>query len=414
MFLLACTPGPRQAEEAHTDVTVVYQERCASCHGERRFGGYASPLLPETLTRKPDDSLVRAIREGLPATQMPAFETVVDDEMARRLVALLRSPAGRIEWTLDDAARSRIESPPAEGRIPASVRRENLTLVVERDAGRIVVLDGDSLRELDRFEVGRVHGGPKFDRALRRVVASTRDGTVVLYDLAQGRPVARIKVGANTRNVALSPDGSLVAVANQLPQSLFLLDGELKPRAVIALEGQPSGVYALPGEERFVVALRDVPRLVLIDYATLATEVVELPEPFEDFTFVPGRRRIVASSRGGSRLLLWDLETRSLAGELPTRGLPHLFSAAFFERAGAPHGAFLHEGEARLSIVNLATFRVVKEIPLRGAGFFARTHPGTPWIWVDTGTEAIQLVDKKTLALVARELVERPTAFSGR
>jgi hypothetical protein len=59
------------------------------------------------------------------------------------------------------------------------VLRENLTLVVERGTASVSVLDGDDLVELDRYPVGRIHGGLKFDRRFRKALASTRDGTVV-------------------------------------------------------------------------------------------------------------------------------------------------------------------------------------------------------------------------------------------
>ena len=42
--------------------------------------------------------------------------------------------------------------------------------------GNVAVLDGDTMRELDRFHVGMVHGGPKFDRAYRTVVESILPG----------------------------------------------------------------------------------------------------------------------------------------------------------------------------------------------------------------------------------------------
>lgn len=389
------------------DAMATYQERCAACHGERRYGGYAPPLLPDLLARRDDAALAAAIRDGLPATQMPAFRDLLDEATTARLVALLRTPVGPITWGKEDVSRSRAALSAGAGRIPPEIRRENLILVVERDAGRIVVLDGDSLRELDRFDVGRIHGGPKFDSALTKVVAATRDGTVVLYDLSRGRARARIKAAVNTRNLAISPAGDRIVVANQLPASLVVLDGELHPLVALPLEGQPSGVYALPGEDRFVLTLRDSPRMLFLSAGDLALRSVELPEPFEDFAFVPGTKRLVASSRGGRRLVLWDLERGAEAGSLATEGLPHLFSACFFDREGVPHAAFNHVGVARLSIVRLDRFELVKEISLRGAGFFARTHPGTPFLWVDTNTEAIQLVRKDTLEL-AGDVVPAP------
>lgn len=406
-LLLACL-GTTPALAAETRAGAAYQERCASCHGESRYGGYAPPLLPDLLASRDDAALGAVIRDGLPATQMPAFRDALDDATIAGLVALLRTPVGPIVWGKDEIARSRVELPPGADRMPPEVKRENTILVVERDAGRIAVLDGDSLRELDRFDAGKVHGGPKFDAAFTKFVATTRDGTVTLYDLSRGHPVARIKVAVNTRNLAISAAGDRIIVANQLPASLVVLDGALRPIATLPLDGQPSAVYALPGEDRFVLTLRDAPRMLFLSTRDLALRSVELPEPFEDFAFVPGTRRLVASSRGGNRLVLWDLEAGAEAGSLTTEGLPHLFSACFFERDGVQYAAFNHMGKPKLSIVRLDRFEVVKEIGLRGAGYFARTHPGTPFLWIDTNTEAMQLVRKDTLELVSQELVPAP------
>jgi len=386
----------------------LYAEHCASCHGEARYGGYAPPLIPNTLGRKRDADLLSAVLEGLPNTQMPGFSDRLSDEQALGLVALLRSPLGEIRWDADDIRESRREFPPGDATWPDAVRRENLTLVVERDTGSISVLDGDSLRELDRFEVGRIHGGLKFDRGLRVVMATTRDGTLVEYDLTRGAVRRTLKVAVNTRNLALSPDGGSVAVANQLPANVVLLNGSLEPQRVFPLEGQPSAVYAVPGEDRFVLTLRDVPRLESIRYPDGERRSVELPEAFEDFTFLPGTRRLLASSRGGRRLWLYDLEAERVLGTLETQGLPHLFSACFFEREGRPYAALNHLGLPHLSVLDLEDFRIVTTIPLVGAGYFVRTHPGTPYLWADTNTDEIQLVDKASLELVPRSLRPAP------
>lgn len=387
---------------------VLYRERCASCHGSSRYGGYGPPLIPSALRRKTDPQLLAVILEGRPNTQMPAFAEVLDEAEARSLVALMREPVGDIAWGVQDIRASRIDYEIELERIPPSVRRENLILVVERGTGSVSVLDGDSMRELDRYEVGRIHGGPKFDRAYRKVLVSTRDGTLAAYDLERGGLVTKVKVGVNTRNVAFSPNGDFAAVANQLPANLVVLDGDLAPLRSFPLPGQPSGVYQLPGENRFLLALRDAPRLYRIDYPELTLNSDEVPEPFEDFVFVPGRKQLLASSRGGQRLLLYDLGERKVLGELPTEGLPHLFSACFFTRDGALYAAVNHIGVPRLSLIAMDSFRIEKEISLRGSGYFVRTHPGTPYLWADTNTEEIQLIDKQSLELLERALVPEP------
>jgi hypothetical protein len=95
-------------------------------------------------------------------------------------------------------------------------------------------------------------------------------------------------------------------------------------------------------------------------------------------------------------------------GSVTTEGLPHLFAASFFERNGVLHAAFNHMGVPRLSIVDMERFEITKEIPLLGTGYFTRTHPGTPYLWIDSNTESIQLVDKRSLALVDGVLTPAP------
>ncbi len=387
------------------DAAAIYARNCATCHGARRYGGYAPPLIPEALGHKQDDALAAAILNGLTATQMPAFASQLGAADAKALVAFLRESAGEVHWTPSDIEASRIDEQPQRSALPAAVNREDLILVVERGSGSISVLDGDSFQELDRFEVGSVHGGIKFDRGLHRALAATRDGTLVDYDLDRGAVRARVKVGVNTRNIAVSDDGEFIAAANQLPQGLVVLDGRLRVLAALPLPGQPSAVYQVPGSSRFMLTLRDLPQLYFIDYPELKLRRVELPEPFEDFIFVPGTRRLVASSREGSQLTLYDFERNETLATLAAEGLPHLFSASFFSRDGTLHAAFNHMGVPRLSIIEMNRFEVVAQLPLLGAGYFTRTHAGTPYLWIDSNTEAIQLVDKQSLALVARTLI---------
>lgn len=397
-----------RAAEADGDAEALYAQHCASCHGSARYGGYSPPLIPRTLRRKSDEDLLNTILDGRPNTQMVGYRSVVDEPAARALVALMRREVEQVRWGPAEISASRVEFPPQERKIADSVARENVILVVERGSGSVSVLDGDSFHELDRYPVGRIHGGPKFDRALTRVYATTRDGTVVEYDLARGGLRTKAKVGVNTRNIAISPDGRFVAVANQLPPGLVILDDRLRPLASFPLSGQPSAVYRVPGEDRFVLSLRDAPRMISVGYPELSLRESDLPETFEDFMFVPGRLELLASSRSGKRILLYDLREGRVRAALATEGLPHLFSACFFEREGALHAALNHVGEPKLTLLDLDAFEVRAELPLAGAGYFARTHEGTPWIWIDTDTDRIQLVDKATLRLRSAPLIPAP------
>lgn len=383
----------------------IYQRYCAQCHGVLRYGGYAPPLIAATLKRRAPADLQKIIRDGLPQTQMPAFGPWLSAEQIDALASYVRAPAGLVSWTERDMMRSRISFATIAPARVLSSDRQGLVLVVERGTGSIVVLRGRDLRQVDKFSVGRIHGGPKFSQDHALVFAATRDGTLVKYDLLRGQVAVKVKVAVNTRNIAISGDGRWVAAANQLPQNLVVLDGGLRPLRIFPLGGKPSAVYLVPQGDRFLLSLRDIPQLMYLEMPSLTLRQVELPQPFEDFTFVPERNQILASSRGGKQILLYDIDTGRVVRQLPTTGLPHLFSTTFFVRQGKLYAALNHIGVPRLSIIDMDAFRLEKRFELVGAGYFVRTHPATPYLWVDTNTERIQLFDKESLTPIDRDLV---------
>src|SRR5690606_29360949 len=106
------------------------------------------------------------------------------------------------------------------------------------------------------------------------------DGWITKYDLWNLAVVAEVRAGINTRNVAVSPDGRHVAVANYLPNSLVLLDGDLNLiKTIPALDQQGkrssrvSAVYDATPRNSFVVALKDVPEVWEVSYDEKAEEI---------------------------------------------------------------------------------------------------------------------------------------------
>ena len=396
---LAGAPPPAVGAGADEAANLLFLQHCAQCHGVQRYGGYAPPLIPQSLQRRKDAELEQIILKGRPQTQMPAFAEVLRPEQVKQLLAHIRTPVPVVRWEMADIRASRQEPEPVAKAYTPPAHPGRVVLVVERGLGQVVVLDGDTMERLDTFPVGPIHGGPKFTDDYATVFSTTRDGTVVRYSMHSGQVEARVKVAVNTRNIAVSPDGAWVAAVNQLPANLVLLDGKLNPVAVVPLEGAPSAVYHLPGTQRFVLTLRNAPTMVMVEYPSMQVERRPLPLPFEDFTFVPGRAQALASARGGKQVLLYDLESGNVPYTLDTTGLPHLFSATYFKREGRLHAALNHIGVPTLSILDLDRHALVRQFTLKGAGYFVRTHPGTPWLWADTNTEALQLVDKATLTL---------------
>ena len=71
-------------------LTHLLEQDCGSCHGMTRKGGLGSPLLPEVLRERDDDTLVTIILDGIPGTPMPPWRPLMNAEEAQWLVDLLR------------------------------------------------------------------------------------------------------------------------------------------------------------------------------------------------------------------------------------------------------------------------------------------------------------------------------------
>jgi mono/diheme cytochrome c family protein len=99
---------------AAREATSLYQRHCASCHGADRLGGTGPALLPENLQRLRQSEAVSVIRDGRPATQMPAFGGVLGQEEIAAMTELIYRPLPALpDWSLAQIAASRVVLTPA-------------------------------------------------------------------------------------------------------------------------------------------------------------------------------------------------------------------------------------------------------------------------------------------------------------
>ncbi len=186
----------------------------------------------------------------------------------------------------------------------------NLFVVVETGDHHITVLDGDRFEPITRFPTRfALHGGPKFSPDGRFVHLMSRDGWVTRYDLWGLTPVAEVRAGINSRNIAISDDGRVIAVANYLPHTLVMLDAAtLEPLAVMTVDdafhkktSRVSAVYQAAPRKSFVVALKDLPEIWEVSYD---------PNPPRIFSglvhnYEPGMEEGLAQARSDSRSAGW-------------------------------------------------------------------------------------------------------------
>lgn len=422
---------------ADPDAKALFDTHCASCHAESRLGGTGPALIPETLGRLGGPKLEKVIAEGRAATQMAAFKDDLSAEEIAALAAYIGTSLAEVpRWSIEDVAASLDlnagYTPSDKPVFPGDPM--NITLVVESGDHHISVLDGDSFEVLDRFATPfAVHGGPKFSPDGRFVFVVSRDGWVQKYDIWSLQVVGQVRAGLNSRNVAMSGDGKWLAVANYLPQTLTILSTEdLSVQKVIDVTGpggkpsRVSAVYQAPPRESFVLALKDIPQVWEVFYGDnppvqgfqhdyRMEPPVTSDEPFpvrkiavsdimDDFFFDPDYVHLIGASRDGARGLVLDMEIGKEVASVDLPGMPHLGSGITWPWHGTTVLATPHLKGSVISVIDMTTWKTVKQIPTMGPGFFMRSHDTSPYAWADVffgpNKDKMHIIDKETLEIV--------------
>ena len=403
------------ASAAHgaTDAGADYQQHCQSCHGVNRVGSSGPALLPESLGRIKPAEIRQVIEQGRPASQMAAFAPLLTAQQIDGLVSFLQQPpATPATWSEQDmrsshrqlADLSQLPSTPQHHADPL-----NLFVVVESGDHHIDILDGDRFEVLDRFASHfAVHGGPKFSPDGRFVYFASRDGWISLYDLHNLKLIAEIRAGLNTRNLAVSKDGRWVLVGNYLPGNLVVLDArDLSLVKTLPTGSRVSAVYTAPPRNSFIVALKDVNEVWELSYAAPSPDFeprrIQAQDVLDDFSFSPDYRQLLATSRkaGGGQVI--DLDSGQVVTDIALAGMPHLGSGTYWQRNGQWVFATPNISKGQISVLDLKTWKLIKQIPTLGPGFFMRSHANSRYVWSDVffgpDNDAIHLIDKQTLEI---------------
>ncbi len=420
----------------------IYQEHCATCHGVDRLGGIGPALLPENLKRLRKKKAAGVITNSSPASQMPAFGQVLDTAAINGLVDYIYTKLPRVpDWPLEKIRASHVIHTPPKFLPEKPVHNAdplNLFTVVETGDHHVTILDGDTFEPLWRFPSRfALHGGAKYSPDGRFVYLASRDGWVSKYDLWGLVPVAEVRVGINTRNIAVSGDGRYVMAGNMLPHTLVVLDaGDLSPVKVIPVvdgkgrTSRVSAVYTAYPRNSFVAALKDIPEVWemsyeddpepvplgfihnyregqeegMFDRGPFPVRRIWLDDYLDDFFFSPDYDDIIGAARNAKNGQVVNLTVRHKIADIDLSGMPHLGSGISFRYKGRLMLATPHLKENSVSVIDMKTWKTIKRIETLGPGFFLRSHENTPYAWVDVffgkNRDAVHVIDKRTLEIV--------------
>ena len=422
---------------AETDPLPVYKKNCAECHGQDRLGGIGPALLPENLKRVRKKQALNSIRNGLPATQMPAFADKLNDKELKALVNYIYTPLDTMpQWGLNEIKKSHVvyfKDEQLSNKPVFDADPLNLFLVVETGDHHATVLDGDKFEPIHRFKTRHaLHGGPKYSPDGRFVFFVSRDGWISKFDMYNLKTVAEVRAGINTRNIATSSDGRYVIAANYLPHTLVIFStADLSLIKIIEVKddsgnsSRVSAVYDAGPRESFIAALKDIPEVWEIPYSDnppfygwvhdyrmedppkqkpFPLRRIQLDDYLDDFFFDQKYEYLIGAARNSKNGQVVDLVLGAKESDIDLPGLPHLGSGITWEYQGEPVLATPNLRESEVSIINMKTWKTIKKLKTLGPGFFMRSHEKSPYAWVDVffgpNKDVVHIIDKSTLEIV--------------
>jgi mono/diheme cytochrome c family protein len=407
--------------------TKLYQSHCSACHGANRLGVSAPALIPETLNKlkKADAALV--IGDGRPATQMQAYKEILSPAQIAVLAEYIYQPFNdKVSWNKEQVLSSRIiyENEQNLKKKPQfKADPWNLFFVVSHGDRGLTVLDGDKFNILAKFNMRPgLHGGIKYTSDGRYAFAVTRDGWLTKIDVYNLKVVGEIRIGLNTRNIAISSDGKYLLAGNLLPSSLTLIDVvRFEPVKVVDVRAKDgnlsrvSAVYTAHPRKSFVIALKDSAEIweMPYDLNDEGTVKFKIDDPLDDFIFSPDYKNVFGTTRDtvNKQAQLIDLDLKKPVKSIQMSGLPHLASGITWSAKGRSYMATPNIKENAVMIFDLSDWSLTAKVLTDGPGFFLRSHENSPYAWTDNflgkNKDLVHVINKETLQ-VAKVLKPAP------
>ncbi len=423
------------AGTSHMDVEKMFEKECQGCHGPNHEGGVGADLRPDKLEKKNAYTMAEVILNGRPGTAMPPFANKMTKADAQKMVDYLQHFKGKkIEVLTLDAVKQGWKKLNDRMKFlkkypnPVDVKKNtDICFVTERDAARVVFVDGTTGKILSRHPAGfAVHVTVTNKRQPRYAYSISRSGLVTMFDLNTPgqQKIAECQVGSDSRGLAVSPDGKYLMAGNYVPGGAVLMDAmTLEPlkvyptSSVINMDGdigssRVAGVYDTPYGPYIAFALKDAGHVYIIDYSKpnypIVGDIPNIGKILHDGFENEGKeigRYLMQASQGSDVMGVVDFKTKSLVAKVYTgpgsKPHPGQGSSWYNDRYGQLYATnSMNVGDV---VIWDSDWNVVAHIRTAGGGLFVGTSEHTPFIWSDNvlggpaNWNKIYLINKQTL-----------------
>ncbi len=450
--------APTLSPEAFENAKQTYFEQCAGCHGVLRKGATGKNLEPVTRTKAPDGSTVeggtlklgqerleRIIAFGTEGG-MNNFDGILAPEEIRDLATyIMLDPPKPPEMSLAQMKETRkvyveeadYPTEPLHGR-----NWENFFVVIERDVGKVAIVDGDTKEVLAHIPTGYAvhvikasehHALNEPENPGRFWYTMGRDGKMTKIDLWQTPDkmlVAEVKIAYDARDVAVSGDGKYVIGGGYWPPHFVIADAvTMEPLKVVSTRGvnidgdyveesRVAAIYTTPKENTFLVSAKELGQIWQVDYSdldNLRIEKIDTAKFLHDGFFDPTGRYFQIAANASDTMVVVDTKERKLEALIETASKPHPGPGAnWIDPNCGPVGGTTHLGTGTVTVWGNDpeghpdnAWKVCYEVETDGPGLFIRTHPNSKYVWADQTLhpepeiqQSVQVIDKETGEIV--------------
>jgi len=278
----------------------------------------------------------------------------------------------------------------------------DLGLVIERASGRVTLVNTTSRQPYARIDgLGDLsHASAVYSRDGRYAFVFGRDGGLTKIDMLEGRIVKRVMQSGNAIGGSISQDGRIVVAQNYTPGGIKAFDAEtLELLSEVPAEYAPGRFSKVVGladssGNRFAYTLFEGGEIWVSDFSNPKQPKTQRSpagiQPYDGLVTPDGRYFLAGlfGEDGVAMVDLWQpekgarkiLENYGRGQEkLPVFKMPHLRGWSV-----AQGRAYLPAiGRHEVLVVDVATWKEVGRIPVRGQPVFVMARPDGRQVWVN-------------------------------
>lgn len=456
--ITAQAAGPTLSDADFEKGKSMYFQRCAGCHGTLRKGATGKSLEPVTKTKMKDGTVKVGGTLKLGQTRLEKIITYgteggmnnFDDIMTKEEITLMAKyiqmeppiPPEMSLALMKERWKTFVDpkdypTKPMHGR-----NWKNFFLVIERDVGKVAVIDGDKKEVVAHIPTGyavHVLKAAEHHKTLHAKDAGRfwytqgRDGKLTKIDLWQTpdkMKVAEVQIAYDARDVAVSGDGKYVVGGGYWPPHFVIADAHtMEPLKVVSARGvnvdgeyvnesRVAAIYDTPNTSSWLVSMKELGQMWQVHYDdidNLKITKMDTSKFLHDGFFDPTGRYFQIAANASNQMVVVDTKTEKLEATIDTDKLPHPGPGAnWIDPKCGPVGGTTHLGVGKVTVWGNdpakrkdQAWKICYEVETDGAGVFLRTHPKSDYVWADQTKhpepevqQSVQVISKKTREIV--------------